>query len=320
MLSVLEVKRKLPNEFVEKLYENYTPLTVDKILSGMSGERNTTLRVNTIKSNIQEVMNILKQNAIKFDRVSWYNDALILKNCSEKQIQKLEIYEKGCIYLQSLSSMIPPLVLNPRENEKVLDLTAAPGSKTTQMAAMMNNKGYILANELDGLRCERLKYNVEKQGAKIVEVNNGRGESIGKQYENYFDKVLLDAPCSGEGRFLATDARTYRSWSEKTVKELAKLQKKLLKSAYLALKPGGEMVYSTCTLNREENEEILEWACNELDIEIIDIEAKIAKDASAIKNIVPAVSDKTEIKKALRILPSKETEGFFVARLRKISF
>ena len=320
MLSVLEVKRKLPNEFVEKLYENYTPLTVDKILSGMSGERNTTLRVNTIKSNIQEVMNILKQNAIKFDRVSWYNDALILKNCTEKQIQKLEIYEKGCIYLQSLSSMIPPLVLNPKENDKVLDLTAAPGSKTTQMAAMMNNKGYILANELDGLRCEKLKYNVKKQGTKIVEVNNGRGESIGKQYENYFDKVLLDAPCSGEGRFLAIDARTYRGWSERTVKELAKLQKKLLKSAYLALKPGGEMVYSTCTLNREENEEILEWACNELDIEIIDIEAKIAKDASAIKNIVPAVSDKTEIKKALRILPSKDTEGFFVARLRKNSF
>ena len=317
MLSVLEVKRKLPKDFVDKLYENFSPLTVDKILSGMSGERNTTLRVNTIKSNIQEVMNILKQNAIKFDRVSWYNDALILKNCTEKQIQKLEIYEKGCIYLQSLSSMIPPLVLNPKENEKVLDLTAAPGSKTTQMAAMMNNKGYIFANELDRLRCERLKYNLEKQGAKIVEVNNGRGESIGKQYENYFDKVLLDAPCSGEGRFLATDARTYKSWSERTVKELAKLQKKLLKSAYLALRPCGEMVYSTCTLNKEENEEILEWTCNELDIEILDIEAKIAKDVATSKNIVPAVSDIANIKKALRILPSKETEGFFVARLRK---
>ena len=317
MLSVLEVKRKLPKAFVDKLYENFSPLTVDKILSGMSGERNTTLRVNTIKSNIQEVMNILKQNAIKFDRVSWYNDALILKNCTEKQIQKLEIYEKGFIYLQSLSSMIPPLVLNPKENEKVLDLTAAPGSKTTQMASMMNNKGYIFANELDRLRCERLKYNLEKQGAKIVEVNNGRGESIGKQYENYFDKVLLDAPCSGEGRFLATDARTYKSWSERTVKELAKLQKKLLKSAYLALRPCGEMVYSTCTLNKEENEEILEWTCNELDIEILDIEAKIAKDVATSKNIVPAVSDIANIKKALRILPSKETEGFFVARLRK---
>ena len=181
MLSVLEVKRRLPKDFVEELYNNYSPLTVDKILSGMSGERNTTLRVNTLKANIQSIMSILKENAIKFDRVNWYNDALVIKNIAEKHMQKLDIYENGLIYLQSLSSMVPPVVLNPKENEKVLDLTAAPGSKTTQMAAMMNNKGYILANELDLLRCERLKFNVERQGATIVEVNSGRGEIIGKK-------------------------------------------------------------------------------------------------------------------------------------------
>lgn len=312
MLSVLEVKRKLPEAFVEKLYENYTPLTVDKILAGMSGERNTTLRVNALKSNIQEVMKILKENGIKFERVPWYNDALIIKNVSEKQIQKLSIYENGCIYLQSLSSMVPPIVLNPKENEKVLDLTAAPGSKTTQMAVMMKNNGCILANELDKLRCERLKYNIEKQGAKIVEVNNGRGELIGKQYEGYFDKVLLDAPCSGEGRFLANDAKTYRGWSEKTLKELVKVQKKLFKSAYQALRAGGEMVYSTCTLNREENEEILEWALQELEVKILKIEINF-------KNLAPIISKEEEINNAIRILPSKETEGFFVAKLRKVN-
>ena len=308
MLSALEVKRKLPNLFVEKLYDNYTPLTVDKILTGMSGERNTTLRVNNIKSDIQRVMNELKENSIKFDRVQWYKDALVIKNAKEKQIQALKIYDEGKIYVQSLSSMVPPLVLNPKPNEKVLDLTAAPGSKTTQMAGMMQNKGYILANELDTLRCERLKYNVEKQGSTIIEVNNGRGEVIGKKYEKYFDKVLLDAPCSGEGRFLANDAKTYRSWSERTVKELAKLQKKLLKSAYQALKPGGELVYSTCTLNREENEEILEWAISELDglkLQNINLE---------IKNAVKGISDNKEVEKAIKILPSKDTEGFFVAK------
>ena len=312
MLSVLEVKRKLPNIFVEKLYENYTPLTVDKILAGMSGERNTTLRVNNIKSDIQKVMNELKENGIKFERVQWYKDALIIKNAKEKQIQALKMYDEGKIYLQSLSSMVPPLVLNPKPNEKVLDLTAAPGSKTTQMAAMMDNKGYILANELDSLRCERLKYNVEKQGATIIEVNNGRGEVIGKKYENCFGKVLLDAPCSGEGRFLANDAKTYRSWSERTVKELAKLQKKLLKSAYQALKTEGELVYSTCTLNREENEEILEWALSELEglkLENINLE---------IKNAVKGISDNKEVEKAIKILPSKDTEGFFVARFKKL--
>ena len=325
MLSVLEIKKKLPKDFVERLYENYTPLTVDKILSGMSGERSTTLRVNTLKNNVQEVMNDLKENNIKFERVQWYKDALVLKNASEKQVQKLELYESGSIYLQSLSSMVPPLVLGPKPNEKVMDLTAAPGSKTTQMAAFMENKGYILANELDEIRCERLKYNVEKQGAKIVEVSNGRGELVGKQYEEYFDKVLLDAPCSGEGRFFANDAKTYRSWSEKTVRELSKLQKKLFKSAYQALKNGGEMVYSTCTLNKEENEEILLWAMQELSIKLLPIEINIKNAENANLHALNIYSFKNletnsaleEVKKAIRILPSRETEGFFVARIKK---
>lgn len=311
MLSVLEVKKKLPNEFVEELYENYSPLTVDKILSGMSGDRNTTLRVNTLKSDIYEIMNILKENAIKFDRVSWFNDALVIKNASEKVLQKLDIYEEGKIYLQSLSSMVPPIVLKPMPNEKILDLTAAPGSKTTQIVAMMENKGYVLANELDALRCERLKFNVQKQGAKIVEINNGRGEVIGKKYEEYFDKVLLDAPCSGEGRFLANDPKTYRSWSLKTVKELSKLQKKLLRSAYQAVKKNGEIVYSTCTLNKAENEDVLKWAIEELNIKILDINLNI-------KNSVPISDENKEVQKAIRILPSKETEGFFIVKLKKI--
>ena len=325
MLSVLEIKKKLPKDFVERLYENYTPLTVDKILSGMSGERSTTLRVNTLKSNVQEVMNDLKENNIKFERVQWYKDALVLKNASEKQVQKLELYDSGSIYLQSLSSMVPPLVLGPKPNEKVMDLTAAPGSKTTQMAALMENRGYILANELDEIRCERLKYNVEKQGAKIVEVSNGRGELVGKQYEEYFDKVLLDATCSGEGRFFANDAKTYRSWSEKTVRELSKLQKKLFKSAYQALKNGGEMVYSTCTLNKEENEEILLWAMQELSIKLLPIEINIKNAENANLHALNIYSFKNletnsaleEVKKAIRILPSRETEGFFVARIKK---
>lgn len=126
MLSVLDVKRKLPKEFINELYEQYTPLTVDKILSGMIGDRNTTLRVNNINSNIQDLMRKLKENNVKFERVGWYNDALIIKNAKEKQIQKLDIYEKGHMYLQSLSSMIPPIILNPKSGEKVLDLTAAP--------------------------------------------------------------------------------------------------------------------------------------------------------------------------------------------------
>ena len=313
MISILELKNRLPKDFIDNLYETYTPLTVDKILSGMLGERNTTLRVNNLKTTIQDLMRILKENNIKFDRVEWYKDALVIKNAKEKELQNLEIYQKGGIYLQSLSSMIPPLVLNPKPNEKVLDLTAAPGSKTTEISALMENKGYILANELDSIRCERLRYNIEMQGANIVEVINKRGEKVGEEHKEEFDKVLLDAPCSGEGRFLGNSPKTYRTWSKKTVNELAKLQKKLLKSAYEALKPGGVLVYSTCTLNKKENEEVLEWALENLELKLLDINLDLREKLQGFNDGV-----NKEISKAIRILPSKNMEGFFIAKFKKI--
>lgn len=306
MLSIKEMRERLPKEFMEFLYEKYTPVKVDQILLGMTSERYTTLRVNTLKYDIQSLMKYFKENNIKFERVLWYKDALIIKNANEKQIQKLDIYENGYIYLQSLSSMIPPIVLNPKEGEKVLDLTAAPGSKTTQISALMNNNGYILANELDKIRYERLKYNIEVQGAKIVEAINGRGEKIGDNYIEHFDKVLLDTPCSGEGRFIVNSLATYRDWSPQKVKELTKTQRKLIQSAYKALKTNGIMVYSTCTLNEEENENVLKWALENLDLKLLDINLKL-KEAEIALN------------KAIRVLPSKETEGFFVAKMIKKS-
>lgn len=312
MATILEMKKRLPKEFVDNLYEMFTPGTVDNILKGMIEKRYTTLRVNTLKYNIQDLMRYFKEINIKFERVLWYKDALIIKNANEKDIQKLEIYQKGYIYIQSLPSMIPPLILNPKVGDKVLDLTAAPGSKTTQIANLMNDKGYILANELDKMRYEKLKYNVELQGANIVEVINGRGEKLGEKYQEQFDKVLLDTPCSGEGRFTANDVQSYKVWSIKKVNELTKLQKKLIKSAYIALKPQGILVYSTCTLNREENEYILNWALENLNVEMLEIDLKLKESIKASNENL----DKN-INKAIKILPSKKTEGFFVAKLRK---
>lgn len=313
MASITEIKNRLPQDFVENLYNMFSPGVVDNIFRGIAEKRLTTLRVNTLKYDIQSLMRYFKEVNIKFERVLWYPDALVIKNANEKDIQKLEIYQKGYIYLQSLSSMVPPLVLNPKPGEKVLDLTAAPGSKTTQMAALMNGKGNILANELDKLRCERLKYNVEAQGADIVEVANGRGEKIGEQYKEEFDKVLLDTPCSGEGRFTIYNVQSYKTWSTRTVNELTKVQRKLFKSAYEALKPNGTLVYSTCTLNKEENEYILDWALKNFDVKLVNTNIDI-------KDAIPAFNDGLEksINQAIRILPSKQMEGFFVAKFVKI--
>lgn len=312
MLSINEIKKRLPQEFMQNIYEMFSPGVVDKILVGMGTQRETTLRVNTLQYDIQELMKYFKEKNIKFERVPWYKDGIVLKNANEKDIQRLDIYERGYLYLQSLSSMVPPVVLNPKPGESVLDLTAAPGSKTTQMAALMENKGYILANELDKIRCERLKYNIENQNAKIVEAINGRGEKIGEQNENKFDKVLLDAPCSGEGRFLMDSPQTYRNWNVREVTKLASLQKKLFQSAYKALKPQGTMVYSTCTLNKQENEEVLEWAIKEMKLKILDIGIEI-------REAIPAFVEGKDvsISKAIRILPSKGMEGFFVCKLKK---
>lgn len=313
MVSITQIKNKLPEEFMDNLYEMFSPGTVDNILRGIAEKRFTTLRVNNLKYNIQDLMKYFKDINIKFDRVLWYKDALVIKNANEKDLQKLEIYKEGKIYLQSLPSMIPPLVLAPAEGDRVLDLTAAPGGKTTEMASIMNGKGYILANELDKLRCERLKYNVEMQGADIVEVVNGRGEKIGENYKEQFDKVLLDAPCSGEGRFTIYNVQSYKQWSMKTVNELVKTQKKLFKSAYEALKPGGTLVYSTCTLNKLENEQIIDWALNNFNIKQERIDLDIKQAVSAFSNGF----DKN-VGKAIRILPSKDMEGFFVAKFTKI--
>ena len=312
MESIAKVKSKLPLDFITELNNTFTPRIADKILSGMLEKRYTTLRVNSIKYNVEELKKYFDSIEIKYKTVPWYDDALIILNSNESQIQSLEIYKNGFIYMQSLSSMIPPLILEPKGNEKVLDLTAAPGSKTTQMASLMNNKGYILANELDKIRCDKLRFNIKMQGATICEVVNGRGEEIGEKYPNEFDKVLLDTPCSGEGRFILQDEKSYKAWSTKEVEDLIKTQKALFTSAYKALRLGGEMVYSTCTLNKFENEEILNWALNQFNMEIVKIEIELK---NTLKGITKGYNN--ELKNAIRVLPTKEQEGFFIAKLTK---
>ena len=310
--SLLYAKNKLPLDFTQEIYNTFSSKIADKILTGMYEKRYTTLRVNTIKYNIEDLIAVLKKENIEFEKVEWYENALIIKNVNERKLQELEIYKNGYIYIQSLSSMIPPLVLNPKRGDKVLDLTAAPGSKTTQMSAMMENEGYILANELDTIRCQRLKYNVDMQGASIVEINNANGEIIGEKYPNTFDKILLDVPCSGEGRFEIEVEKTYKNWSTKQVEELLQVQRKLFNSAIKALKPGGEMVYSTCTLNTKENEEILNWGLKNFKIRIEDIDLKLK---NTTKGITKGFDN--SLKKAIRVLPNKYQEGFFVAKIIK---
>ncbi len=236
-VSIGEMRRKLPAEFVETLGGLYPQAAAERTLKGMGEPRSTTFRANTLKADGAEVVRFLHDRHVRYRRPSWSTEAFALAELDERDVQRWDLYADGRIYVQGFSSMIPALVLAPRPWDRVLDLAAAPGSKTTQMAALMGNRGAILAVEPDAVRLERLAYNARLQGCSIVELRRGWGEKIGAELPESFDRVLLDAPCSGEGRFTASQPATWRSWSRRTVTECVRLQRRLLASAVKVNKP-----------------------------------------------------------------------------------
>jgi NOL1/NOP2/sun family putative RNA methylase len=301
------MRRRLPAEFIEGLYGLFSQSVAERILKGMGERRSTTFRANTLMTEGAEILRFLHDLHIKYRRPPWYADAFVLAELDERDVGKWDLYLDGRIYVQGLSSMVPALALAPKPGDRVLDLAAAPGSKTTQMAAMMENRGAILANEPNAVRAERLAYNVRLQGCSIVEVHRGWGEKLGAEMPESFDRVLVDAPCSGEGRFTAAEPGTWRSWSPRTVTESARLQRRLLASGIHALKPGGTLVYSTCTLNVVENEAIVEGALASLPVSIEAVAVQLPGALPGLRGL----------EKAVRILPNGDHEGFFVCRMRK---
>lgn len=295
---------EIPSFLKEKLITQYGEEITQKIIKGYMAKRKTTLRVNTLKTSLHNVIDVLDKNNIKFERVNWYNDALIIENANESDIQNLDIYKNGEIYLQSLSSMLPPLILNPQEKTDILDMAAAPGGKTTQIATIVNNNASITACELNKIRAERLKYNIEKQGAKAyVMVTDAR------RIDSFFsfDKILLDAPCSGSGTLNLNTGISEKNFSLNLISKSVKAQTALLEKALKILKPGCEMVYSTCSILQEENEGILEKVLskNKAKIVLIDFESKDLP-------LLP-----TRIMGTLCVAPNELYEGFFIAKIKK---
>ncbi len=295
---------EIPFFLKEKLKTQYGEEITQKIIKGYMAKRKTTLRVNTLKTSSTNVIDILDKNNIKFKKVNWYNDAFIIENANESDIQKLDIYQNGEIYLQSLSSMLPPLILNPQEKTDILDMAAAPGGKTTQIAAIVNNNASITACELNKIRAEKLKYNIEKQGAKAyVMVTDAR--KIDSFFS--FDKILLDAPCSGSGTLDLNTGISEKNFSLNLISKSVKAQTALLEKALKILKPGCDMVYSTCSILQEENEEILEKVLSKNKAKIVPIDFEL-KDLPLLPSKIPGT---------LCVLPNDLYEGFFIAKIKK---
>ncbi len=289
---------------LDMLKKQYGENISKQIIEGFASKRKVTFRVNTLKTSVDEVEKILKREKIEYEKVKWCEEAFILKEIKETEIEKLDIYKNGNIYLQSLSSMLPPIILNPKEGADILDMAAAPGGKTTQLAAISNNKAHITACEINNIRAERLKYNIEKQGASCVYIMQKDARTIDDFFS--FDQILLDSPCSGSGT-INTEKEV--NITKNFIDKISKTQFNLLKKAVKILKPGSEMVYSTCSILYEENENNIEKILKEHNVKIVPIKLQGIEELPILQ---------AKIEGTLLLAPTELYEGFFVAKLKKM--
>ena len=263
----LELKETFVQRYKELMGDDY-----DKFIEYSTKYIRKTIRINTLKINTEEMIKRLKKEW-ELEQVPWCREGYWIKykNKERFDVGNIPEHQLGYIYVQDAASMIPPVVLEPLPGEKVLDMCAAPGSKTTQIAQYMNNEGLIIANDSQGKRLSALGINLQRCGVTNTIITKMNGENIKTEK---FDKILLDAPCSGTG----TIRRSYKiaeMWSPNLVERMAKIQLKLIRQAYKQLKPNGTLVYSTCTLEPQENEGVISQLLSEnKDAELQDIKIK----------------------------------------------
>ena len=330
----LEKNRRLC--FSEMSKKNYTPKPLflermkellgkdfDNYIEILKKEPVRSLRCNTIKISSEELKKRLEVKGWKIKQpFSEYPEIMIVENeLLPGEFGRSIEHLLGLYYIQEIASMLPILVLNPKPDERFLDICASPGSKTTQAAAKMKNQGLIIANEVKLGRITILSANLERCGVMNAVITRRDGIALCKRFEKekiLFDKILLDAPCSGEGTIRSTP-KTLEMWNIKTIENLSRLQKSLIASAIAILKPKGVLVYSTCTHAPEENEEVIDFALKNFKIEVEII--KLPKELKCRQGMLNW-KDKEyskDVKNSCRIYPQdSDTEGFFIAKIKKV--
>ncbi len=308
----------LPAAFLERLREIVPAEHLDRVLASFSEPRRVSLRVNRLRATPEELLVELRAAGLELEPIAWYEDAFVLAPGSLSSLQETDAYGRGAVYVQALSSMLAPLFLEPQPGELVLDLCAAPGSKTSQVAAMMRGEGELIANDRSRKRCFKLKRVLGDQGADFVRVMTRKGEAFGHTHTLGFDRVLADVPCSSEGRFRSADPASYADWKPAKIKRLAAEQRRLLISGLHALRPGGRLVYSTCTFAPEENEAVVHKV-----LRYFKGAVKLVEPPLEVPDGVPGLTSwrgrelEADLSKTRRILPGGGMDGFFLACLER---
>ncbi|MCK9415265.1 MAG: RsmB/NOP family class I SAM-dependent RNA methyltransferase [Candidatus Dojkabacteria bacterium] len=286
----------------------------------------TTIRLNNLVDNPKDIYKVLtKTRGWELQEIKNLKDTYFVNNKDKSEVGESEEYEDGKFYIQDLSSILSIYILDPQPDEDILDVAAAPGSKTTLISSLTDNKARVVANDVDEHRIMKLLNVLRQFGSKYVEVTKEDGKVLGNIYPNHFDRVILDAPCSGEGRVYFGGKKSLRFWSIKMVNAMVKIQKGLIESAFKSLKVGGTLIYSTCTLEPDENEGVITHLLNKYsdarieDIEFVNTLEPLLKDK--IKGGITKWSGNTyhqEVAKSIRIVPSPEMMGFYIAKITKV--
>lgn len=310
------------NNFLEKLKKIYNEKDFEICKKWFEIEkRKTCFRINILKSSEKEIFEILEKKWLKSKKINFLKNAYILKNWKEKDLWDLDIFSEWKIYLQSLSSQIPVDFLDLKSWNKILDITAAPGWKTSQAQAILWNSWEIIAVDNNQIRIDKLKFNLDRQWAKNVKILKTDARNLlleNTNFENYFDKIIADLPCSAEWKFLKNKEKSFGYWKEEIVSKNAKLQKSILKNIIPMLKSSWELVYSTCTISPEENEDIVHFLlCNFPELELQKLEFDYENSRNWVSNFWKKVFKKEIANSVKRILPSEESEWFFIAKFRK---
>ncbi len=310
----------LPEAFTERLEKIVPHERFAAVLKTFDAPKQVTFRVNTLKSTPSELEAELSQGGIAFERVEWMEGVYRIAPEDKLRLTQTEAFYGGRLYIQNLSSMIAPVLLAPRPEETVLDLAAAPGGKTLILAGMMQNTGWLSAVEPSRERFFRLCDNLKQQGVTNAHTYMTDGRSVGKKCPEMFDRILLDAPCSSEARFKTYDEKSTSFWSVHKVKETSKLQRRLLLSAFDALKPGGKLLYSTCSFSPEENESPLQHLLERHGERLKTLPLILPFDnvQKPLERWGKEVYDE-RIQNAVRILPTDTIDGFFICLLEKTS-
>lgn len=295
-------------EMKELLSEEY-PM----YLQSFAEESHTAIRVNTNKITLEEWERI---NPFSKVRVSWTKKGFYYDAKTQKPA-KHPYYYAGLYYIQEPSAMIPASLLPVEAGDKVLDLCAAPGGKATELGAKLKGSGLLVANDISVSRTMALAKNLQFAGITNAVVTAEAPKKLRQHFGSYFDKILIDAPCSGEGMF-RREPRMIKDWEEKGPRYYQKIQKEILSEAYAMLKNGGKMVYSTCTFSVCEDEEVIQWFLDTYeDMKVCPVERKegfLEGRPDMVRN------GKEELKHCVRIFPHRaKGEGHFAVLLQKRS-